>query len=214
MGSAVALLAPAGLVARSFLLLYRSNEYDHGGAARADWLNLPRLIWHSLSRGILPSLLGGPWQWTTVPPSYGLARPPLALVALGLTVGALLLVLGLLSRGRRRATLWAVAAFACYAVPVWAMLFIGRFAAGGLGGADDLRLWPTSPGGGGPARGGRRQPAASAVARRRAAGREEQTDVAASTPRRGGAVGRGPRGGGLGRQRRLVVAVVRPAVGP
>jgi hypothetical protein len=43
---------------------------------------------------------------------------------------------------RRRRALWAALAFLAYAVPVWGMLFVGRFPSGSLRGADDLRLWP------------------------------------------------------------------------
>lgn len=136
--------AVAGMctAAAVFALAYRSEEYAHGGASDADWWNYPRLIATSLVRDIVPPVLGGPWRWSPVEPSYALADPPMALVVAADVLVGLLLLAALVRRSTRGRAVAAGAAFAAYALPVWFLLFLGRFASGIVAAADDLRLWP------------------------------------------------------------------------
>lgn len=131
-----------GAAAGVFTLAYRSEEYAHGGAGHADWWNYPRLIGTSLTRDIVPAVLGGPWRWSPVEPSYATADPPSVLLVVADVLAALLVLVLLVRRSTRRRACAALTAFAAYALPVWFLLFLGRFAAGSVAAADDLRLWP------------------------------------------------------------------------
>lgn len=141
-GALLPTLGGTAVVSAVFALAYRSEEYAHGGGPTTDWLNYPRLVWRSLTRDIVPAVLGGPWHWRPVAPSYALADPPTSLVVLANVALATVVAVALLRRRSRRPTLAALVALAAYALPVWFLLFYGRFPAGSLAGADDLRLWP------------------------------------------------------------------------
>lgn len=84
------------------------------------------LTHHGLSYGLVPALIGGPWQWERWNPSPPWADPPLALMVVGW--GAVALALGWSLRRRLR-TGWVWAATAAYIVASLTAMIVTRFGA-------------------------------------------------------------------------------------
>lgn len=98
------------------------------------------LLWRSVTHGIVPGLVGGPWEWQRWAPASPWATPPVAVMVLGWVV--LATVVAVTVRHRQRVgAVWAVAlgyAVACQ-VPIYLMRS-SRFTALEL--AQTLRYLP------------------------------------------------------------------------
>nr|WP_111508040.1 hypothetical protein [Mycobacterium kyogaense] len=98
------------------------------------------LLWRSVTHGIVPGLVGGPWEWQRWAPASPWATPPVAVMVLGWVALATAVVVTV-SRRRRLGAVWAVAlgyAMACQ-VPIYLMRS-SRFTALEL--AQTLRYLP------------------------------------------------------------------------
>ncbi|MEH3141478.1 MAG: hypothetical protein PGN37_15135 [Mycobacterium kyogaense] len=98
------------------------------------------LLWRSVTHGIVPGLVGGPWQWQRWAPASPWATPPVAVMVLG-WVALAAVVAVTVARRRRTGVVWAVAlgyAVACQ-VPIYLMRS-SRFTALEL--AQTLRYLP------------------------------------------------------------------------
>ncbi len=98
------------------------------------------LLWRSVTHGIVPGLVGGPWEWQRWAPASPWATPPVAVMVLG-WVALTAVVAVTLSRRHRLGAVWAVAlgyAVACQ-VPIYLMRS-SRFTALEL--AQTLRYLP------------------------------------------------------------------------
>ncbi|MCG7594443.1 hypothetical protein [Mycobacterium sp. PSTR-4-N] len=98
------------------------------------------LLWRSVTHGIVPGLVGGPWEWQRWAPASPWATPPVAVMVLGWVALATVAVLTV-RRRRRLGPVWAVAlgyAVACQ-VPIYLMRS-SRFTALEL--AQTLRYLP------------------------------------------------------------------------
>ncbi|TDL05140.1 hypothetical protein EUA04_21580 [Mycolicibacterium obuense] len=98
------------------------------------------LLWRSVTHGIVPGLVGGPWEWQRWAPASPWATPPVAVMVLGWVALAAAVVVTV-SRRRRLGAVWAVAlgyAMACQ-VPIYLMRS-SRFTALEL--AQTLRYLP------------------------------------------------------------------------
>ncbi|TRW80062.1 hypothetical protein FK535_20570 [Mycolicibacterium sp. 018/SC-01/001] len=98
------------------------------------------LLWRSVTHGIVPGLVGGPWDWQRWAPASPWATPPVSVMVLG-WVALAATVAVTLSRRQRLGVVWAVAlgyAVACQ-VPIYLMRS-SRFTALEL--AQTLRYLP------------------------------------------------------------------------
>ncbi|MCK8671872.1 hypothetical protein M1M07_12180 [Rhodococcus sp. HM1] len=84
------------------------------------------LTHHGLSYGLVPTLLGGPWQWERWNPSPPWATPPIVLVVVSWAAVIAVLVW---SVRRRRRTGWVWAAAAAYVLASLAAMISTRFGA-------------------------------------------------------------------------------------
>ncbi|WP_067677516.1 hypothetical protein [Nocardia miyunensis] len=87
----------------------------HVSAVRSDWAGVRALLHHAISRGIVPALVGGPWDWERWLPSTPWAVPPAWTVVLAWLVIGAVVVFSI--RTRRR--VW----------PVWAAVVVYVLAA-------------------------------------------------------------------------------------
>jgi hypothetical protein len=106
----------------------------------SDLLMTWDLLWRSVTHGIVPGLIGGPWSWERWAPASPWATPPPAAMILGWLVLAALVVVSLL-RKRRIGSVWlfAVGYVAACQVPIYLMRS-SRFTALEL--AQTLRYLP------------------------------------------------------------------------
>ncbi|MFO7164605.1 MAG: hypothetical protein DIU75_014835 [Mycolicibacterium hassiacum] len=105
-----------------------------------DWSMTADLLARSITHGIVPGLVGGPWQWQRWAPASPWATPPVAVMVLGWLALAAVLALSLY-RKRRIWAVWLVAAgyaVACQ-VPIY-LLRSSQFTALEL--AQTLRYFP------------------------------------------------------------------------
>ena len=136
-------LAPHVVLNLLFLAAYTAGDYDKAEGARPGVLDAVVKVGRWALVDLLPSFIGGPVVWRVGNGPYSFASSPLVLV-----VGAALLTLVLLfvavrTPGSLRA--WAPVALvaAAYALPVLALVYVGRLAqVDDITASDDLRLLP------------------------------------------------------------------------
>ncbi|WP_404347922.1 hypothetical protein LG324_11265 [Phycicoccus jejuensis] len=134
---------PFAVVDALFLIAYSSGEYDRAERAQPGLLDAVRKIGRWLLHDYLPSLLGGPLTWRPGNGAYSFAQTPLPLVVLGAAAALVLLGTAARTRGAVRAAAPVVGPALAYAVPVLAMVYVGRLAVvGDVTAVDDLRLLP------------------------------------------------------------------------
>ncbi len=109
-----------GVITASWVVLYLVVVDQH------RWSWDPAMTWELLARsvthGIVPGLVGGPWQWGRWAPASPWAVPPPAVMALGWTVLAATVAVSML-RKQRLGAVWLAAAgyaVACQ-VPIYLM---------------------------------------------------------------------------------------------
>jgi len=123
-----------------FLVIYRSGPYDQGSAGGMPSVgDVLHLTWDTVTKAIIPMLLGGPYHWSYLTPYVGI--PLLSGSAVSLCV--LLVVIGLgaalwQNAGRTGRALFLLVLFT---VPSVAIVAVGRFDALGLQLTTSLRLW-------------------------------------------------------------------------
>lgn len=134
---------PFAVVDVAFLAAYSSGDYDRAARAQPGVLDAVRKVGHWLLRDYLPSLVGGPTAWRPGNGAYSFAATPTALVVVAGVVVLALLALAVTTRGAVRDALRVVGPAAAYAVPVLAMVYVGRLAVvADVTAVDDLRLLP------------------------------------------------------------------------
>ncbi|WP_299445415.1 hypothetical protein [uncultured Phycicoccus sp.] len=136
-------LLPHTLLNLAFLATYLSGDFDTAEGSRPSAPDAVVKVGRWVLVDLLPSFVGGPVLWRTGNGPYSFAATPTVLVVLA----AALLGLGLLVAGRTAGSLRAAAPVllgaAAYAVPVLAMVYVGRLAqVDDIAAADDLRLLP------------------------------------------------------------------------
>jgi hypothetical protein len=122
-----------------FLVIYRSGPYDQGPETLPSGLDVLHLAWDTVSKTIIPLLLGGPFEWSYLVPYAGIPQLSDTAVVFCLVIALIGLLAALWRRPGRtgRALILLVA----WTLPSVAMVAAGRFEALGLGLATTTRLW-------------------------------------------------------------------------
>ncbi|SEL25907.1 hypothetical protein SAMN05444583_107117 [Rhodococcus maanshanensis] len=103
------LWAPTLLLAVVWSLIYRLTVTID--LARYDRASATEMLWHATSKGLLPTLFGGPWTWDRWPPSPPWADPPVVLIGASGVLAAAVVVATIVWK-RRVAWVWiAVGAY-------------------------------------------------------------------------------------------------------
>lgn len=122
----------------AFAVLYLSR-HQGGSGSLPDARALADLTLKSLSRTILPAVVGGPWQWSpTNPPYFGFASPPIALAVIGSIVVGLAILVCARTAPRE---LWWWAAVLVYVVATVVLVSYGRFSAFGEAFTAHYHYW-------------------------------------------------------------------------
>ena len=74
-----------------------------------------RLVWRSINNAIVPSLVGGPWEWSRWTPSPPMGFAPVWMIALGWVIVAAIVVVAYLRRRGAMAVLLCTAVYAVLA---------------------------------------------------------------------------------------------------
>lgn len=115
------LWAPALLLAAVWSLIYRltvTTEFaPYDGAAAIE------MVRHATSKGLLPTLFGGPWTWDRWPPSPPWTDPPALLIAASWVLAATLVVATIV---RKRRVVWVWIALAAYVFASEAAMIVTR----------------------------------------------------------------------------------------
>lgn len=136
-------LAPHVAANLVFLAAYTTGDYDKGEGARPSLIDAVVKIGRWVLVDLLPSFLGGPVVWRTGNGPYSFASSPILLVIAAAALSALLGLAAARTSGSLRATAPVAIVAAAYAVPVLAMVYVGRLAqVEDITASDDLRLLP------------------------------------------------------------------------
>lgn len=131
-------LVAAGVVL-VFLVIYRSGPYDQGPDTLPSGPDVLRLTGDTVSRTVIPLLLGGPFHWTYSTPYAG--EPLIGTTAVAFSLVIVLVALAV--------TLWrdpgrtgrALLLLAAWTLPSVAIVAAGRYQELGLELATATRLW-------------------------------------------------------------------------
>ena len=114
------LWVPALALTAAWIVLYIAvvNQRRWSGDLAMTW----DLLWRSITHGIVPGLVGGPWQWQRWTPASPWAVPPLGAMVLGWSALFAVVVISLLRKQRIGAVWLAAAGYAvgCQ-VPIYLM---------------------------------------------------------------------------------------------
>ena len=139
----VVTLAPHVVVDLVFLAAYTAGDFDKAEGSRPGVLDAATKIGRWLVVDLLPSFIGGPVVWRPGNGPYSFASSPLVLVVAAALLAALLGVVATRTRGSLRACAPVAFVAAAYAVPVLALVYVGRLAqVDDITASDDLRLLP------------------------------------------------------------------------
>jgi hypothetical protein len=130
----------AACLTAAHLVIYLTGPFDKGTAGALHIGDVVSMIGRQVSEGLVPGLLGGPWQWRETSPYYSVPAAPVALIVGGLVLAALALLLSVRRNSRR--TVWALVAFLGYYLPAAGIVAVGRLSRFGDVVALDYRLWP------------------------------------------------------------------------
>ena len=139
-----AVLAPFVVVNVLFLAAYSSGDYDTARGSRPGVLDAVVKVGRWAFVDLLPSFLGGPVVWR---PGNARTRSRTARPCSSAAAAMLLLAFVVAARtpGSLRSVAPVALGCAAYAVPVLAMVYVGRLAqVDDITAADDLRLLPAS----------------------------------------------------------------------
>ncbi|WP_246097919.1 hypothetical protein [Rhodococcus spelaei] len=103
----VALWGPSAVVVAIWAVVYRFAVEPTVAVQNSEMT--AALLTHTTTKGLLPTVLGGPWSWDRWPPSPPWADPPTVLVVAGVAT-AVAIVLGSVLWKRRVGWVWPAAA--------------------------------------------------------------------------------------------------------
>lgn len=136
-------LAPHVVLNLAFLAAYTSGDFDTAEGARPSPLDAVVKIGRWVLVDLLPSFIGGPVVWRTGNAPYSFAATPIVLVVVAAALTAALAVVAARTSGSLRASAPVALVAAAYALPVLAMVYVGRLAqVEDVAASDDLRLLP------------------------------------------------------------------------
>lgn len=136
-------LLPHVVLNLAFLAAYTHGDFDTAEGARPSPVDALVKMGRWVLVNLLPSFVGGPVVWRTGNGPYSFAATPLVLVVVAAALLVALAVVAARTSGSLRASSPVAVVAAAYAVPVLAMVYVGRLAqVEDVTASDDLRLLP------------------------------------------------------------------------
>ncbi len=129
----------SGLVVGVFLAIYRSGPYDQGPGGSPSLGDVLHLTWDTVTRDIIPLLLGGPYHWSFSAQYAGQAHLSTTAAVIVLLITGVAIVLTGLRRPSPMLRGWV--GLLAWTVPSVAVVAAGRFDSLQLYLADATRLW-------------------------------------------------------------------------
>lgn len=139
----VAALVSTVVLNLGFLAAYASGDFDRAERSSPGLADAAVKIGRWAAYDLLPVLVGGPGRWRPGNGAYSFADSPLPLVVASAVVVLGLVLAAVRTRGALRHARPVLLAAGAYALPVLAMVYVGRLAVvESVTAADDLRLLP------------------------------------------------------------------------